>query len=191
MNTFEWSLLTAAGVCGLAGFACLHGAWKRPGRPFSVLIGWGLLIAGLAAGLIANGDRGLAQVCVIIMAGAAVFFAIPMARGLAPPVATMRLREGPSPAQGAGHPLLSGVWTFLLTGPVAGGIGLFAAAGLFKVMRILSVGIATAGALAIVLAVLVWAIVSVLLLIEPRAGRRSALAGTALAASAALAFIPV
>ena len=195
MTAFEWSLLASAGAPSLGGLYALYAAWREPGRPFHVLAGWGLLLAGLGAGLIANGDRGLAQVCVIAMAGACAFFAVPMMRGIAPPVSAQRVREGAADASAARRsPLLaalSGVWTFLLSGPVAGIIALLASAGLFKALRAASVSIATAGASAIIAAVMLWALVSTLLLIEPRAGRRSLYAGAGLVLGFAVAFIPV
>ena len=195
MTSFGWSLFLLAAAAGLGGLFMLYAAWKRPGRPFHVLGGWGLLIAALAGGLIANGDRGLAQISVIVMVAACVYLAVPMMRGLALPVADVRARAGGGePTALASNPVLSGlagVWTFLLTGPVAGGIALFGAAGLFKLLRVVSVGTATAGAIAIIASVVIWAVVSVLLLMEPRAGRRSAFAGSLLAFSLIAAFLPL
>ena len=195
MSTFGWSLFRLAAAAGLGGLYMLYAAWKRPGRPFHVLGGWGLLIAALAGGLIANGDRGLAQVSVIVMVAACVYLAVPMMRGLALPVADVRARAGGGDAPVlASNPVLSGlagIWTFLLTGPVAGGIALFGAAALFKLLQALSVGTATAGAIAIIASVVIWAVVSVLLLMEPRAGRRSVFAGGALAFSLSAAFLPL
>lgn len=195
MSTFGWSLFLLAAAAGLGGLYMLYAAWKRPGRPFHVLGGWGLLIAALAGGLIANGDRGLAQVSVIVMVAACVYLAVPMMRGLALPVADVRARAGGGDAPVlASNPVLSGlagIWTFLLTGPVAGGIALFGAAALFKLLQALSVGTATAGAIAIIASVVIWAVVSVLLLMEPRAGRRSVFAGGALAFSLIAAFLPL
>ena len=160
-----------------------------------MLGGWGLLIAALAGGLIANGDRGLAQVSVIVMVAACVYLAVPMMRGLALPVADVRARAGGGDAPVlASNPVLSGlagIWTFLLTGPVAGGIALFGAAALFKLLQARSGGTATAGAIAIIASVVIWAVVSVLLLMEPRAGRRSVFAGGALAFSLIAAFLPL
>ena len=84
---------------------------------------------------------------------------------------------------------LSGIWTFLVAGPVAGAIAILASAVLFKLIRPEDGSPATAGVIAIIASVLIWAVLSVLLLIEPRAGRRSAYAGLALAATAAMASI--
>ena len=90
MTSFGWSLFLLAAAAGLGGLYMLYAAWKRPGRPFHVLGGWGLLIAALAGGLIANGDRGLAQISVIVMVAACIYLAVPMMRGLALPVADVR-----------------------------------------------------------------------------------------------------
>ncbi|HIK63507.1 MAG TPA: hypothetical protein EYG02_00580 [Henriciella marina] len=195
MSIFGWSLFLLAAAAGLGGLYMLYAAWKRPGRPFHVLGGWGLLIVALAGGLIANGDRGLAQVSVIVMVAACLYLAVPVMRGLALPVADVRARAGGGDAAAlSSNPVLSGlagVWTFLLTGPVAGGIALFGAAALFKLLQALSVGTATAGAIAIIASVVILAVVSVLLLMEPRAGRRSVFAGGALAFSLIAAFLPL
>ena len=195
MSTFEWSLFLLAAAAGLGGLYLLYTAWKRPGRPFHLAGGWGLLFAATVAGFAVNGDRGLAQVSVIVMVAACIYFALPMLRGVALPVAGVRQRAvvNEPPAMPSNRVLsgLAGVWTFLLTGPVAGGIALFSVAGLFKLMRAASVSVATAGASAIIASVVIWAVVSVLLLMEPRAGRRSAFAGGALVISLIAAFVPV
>ncbi|RIJ25801.1 hypothetical protein D1224_01380 [Henriciella barbarensis] len=195
MSTFEWSLFLLAAAAGLGGLYILYTAWKRPGRPFHVAGGWALLLAAVVAGFVANGDRGLAQISVIVMVAACIYLAIPMMRGVALPVAGVRQRAGvgDTPVLSSNRVLsgLAGVWTFLLTGPIAGGIALFCAAGLFKLMRAASVSVATAGATTIIASVVIWAVVSVLLLMEPRAGRRSAYAGGALIFSLIAAFAPL
>ena len=92
MGTFEWTLFLLAAVAGLGGLYMLYAAWKRPGRPFHVLGGWGLLLVAVVAGCVANADRGLAQVSVIVMVAACIYFAVPMMRGVALPVADARQR---------------------------------------------------------------------------------------------------
>ena len=195
MSMFEWSLFLLAAAAGLGGLCLLYTAWKRPGRPFHIAGGWGLLAAALVSGFVANGDRGLAQISVIVMVTACIYLAIPIMRGVALPVAGVRQRAGvgETPVLSSNRALsgLAGVWTFLLTGPIAGGIALFSAAGLFKLMRAASVSVATAGATTIITSVVIWAVVSVLLLMVPRAGRRSAYAGGALVVSLIAAFAPL
>lgn len=191
MTAFDWILLTGAGFMGLVGLALLFLSWKRPGTPVLLGSGWTLIAASAVISLIANGDRGLAQLSVVIIAAATVFFGIQLAGGIASPVGANRQRSrGAEPSiQRPVTATLSGIWTFLITGPVAGAIALFASAVLFKLIRPADGSPATAGIIAIMSAVFVWAILSVLLLIEPRAGRRSAYAGAALVVTAAAAFI--
>ncbi|WP_143435305.1 hypothetical protein [Henriciella aquimarina] len=192
MTAFDWSMMTASGLMCLAALALLFLSWKRPGNVKALTGGWALLAGALVLAFFANGDRGVAQASVIAMAGATAFFAMPVLKGLAPPVAGARRRTRNEAEAPAGHPLrtgLLGVWTFLVAAPVAGVIAFLAAAGLFKLIRPAEGSAATAGTIAIIAAVLIWALVSVLLLIEPRAGRRSIYAGVALAATAAMAFI--
>jgi hypothetical protein len=192
MTVLDWSLMTAASLMGLAGLACLYASWKQPGRPVLLAGGWALLTAGIVTAFSGNGDRGVAQAVIVVMAAATAVFAVPIFRGLAPPVATGRVRAQARQSAVVARPWLaglSGLWTFLLTGPVAGGIALLAAAILFEAIRPADGSPATAGAIAIIAAVFLWALVSVLLLIEPRPRRRTLWAGAALAATALLAFI--
>lgn len=192
MTPMDWSLMITAALSGLAGLGLLFRAWKQPGSRAVLAAGWLALAAACVLAFFGNGDRGVAQLSVIVMAGATAPFAVPLARGIAPPAGAGRARSRPpDPATSRrwGLQILSGIWTFLLTGPVAGAIAMFAAACLFELMRPAQGSPATAGILAIIAAVLLWAVLSVLLLIEPRAGRRSAYAGLALAATAAIAFV--
>ena len=192
MTAADWSSMTGSGLMCLAGLALLFLSWKRPGRPTALTAGWALLAGGMVLAFLANADRGVAQASVIAMAGATMFFCVPLLRGIAPPVGNGRPRERGEESGKRGHPVLtglSGVWTFLVAGPVAGAIAIFASAVLFKLIRPEDGSPATAGVIAIIASVLIWAALSVLLLIEPRAGRRSAYAGLALAATAAMASI--
>lgn len=191
MTISDWTLLTSAGLAGLAGLALLYLAWKKPGSPWFVGGGWALLAGSAISACVANGDRGLAQTTVIAIAGATVFFAVPLLGGATPPVAgqTRRAAREPAPVRRPVRASLAGIWTFLITGPVAGAIALFGSAALFRAIRPESGSPATAGVVSILAAVLIWAALSVVLLIEPRPGRRSAFAGLALAATAALALI--
>lgn len=191
MTFLEWSLMAASAVFALAGLCLLFLCWEWPGRPAVLVAAWALLIAAAIAAFISNGDRGVAQGVVIAMALVVGWFAVPLARGIAPPQARKRLRQGPAvqPVSRPWKACLTGVWTFVLCGPLAGAIALLASAGLFKLIRPAEGSPATAGVVALIAAVLIWAVSSVLLLIEPRSGRRSLYAGGLLVASAAAAFI--
>lgn len=192
MSEFDWSLMIGAALSGLAGLGLLYLSWKTPGRPLLLAGGWALLTVCVVAASFANGDRGFAQASVVVMAAATAIFAIPVFRGLAPPVAEGRARVQPAPQKPLTRPWvagLSGIWTFLLTGPVAGGIALFAAAILFERIRPAEGNPATAGVIAIIAAVFLWALVSVLLLIEPRPVRRTVFALGGLVLTSLLAFL--
>ncbi|MEQ9314412.1 MAG: hypothetical protein RLN72_01090 [Henriciella sp.] len=191
MTDLSWSLFIGASLLAVASVALLYSSWKTPGRPLFLLGGWAAMTAAIIAAGFANGDRGMAQLSIVIMAAATAIFVLPLMQGIVPPRTAGRQRQD-DVATVSHRPWragLSGIWTFILSGPVAGGIALFASAGFFKLIRPADGSPATAGALAIIFAVVVWAAVSVALLIEPRSGRRSIYAGACLAVSAALAFI--
>ena len=81
------------------------------------------------------------------------------------------------------------VWTFILTGPVAGIIALFAAATMFRVINRTPDQIATHGVLAIITAVVLWGVISVLLLMEAKLMRRTLFAVSGAAIFAITAWI--
>ncbi|MGB3626475.1 MAG: hypothetical protein WA989_11620 [Henriciella sp.] len=192
MSMFDLGLMTATSLMALGAVGLLYLCWKRTGRPGLLTVGWALLAMGCILAFLANGDRGVAQVTLVVMAGATMIFAIGLLRGLAPTIPAARERRDVMGARHRRHRLMTGfssVWTFLITGPVAGGIALFASAGLFKLLRPEEGNPATAGAIAIIAAVLIWAALSVALLMEPRSGRRSIYAGVALIGALASAFI--
>lgn len=192
MTPTDFNLWIVASLMALAAVGLLYLSWKQSGRPFLLTSGWALAALSCVLSFCANGDRGVAQIVSIAMAAAVAFFAVPLLKGIAPPVSSARQRNtqaASSNTSGAWVTGLSGVWTFLITGPVAGAIALLASAGLFKLMRPGEGSPATAGAFAIVTAVLLWAALSVILLMEPRPGRRSIYAGVGLVAASAAAFI--
>lgn len=192
MSTADWSLMILASLMTLAGVGLLFLSWKKAGRPAAILVGWAMLAGALVLSLLANGDRGIAQTALVAMAAAMAIFAVPLLGGIAPPFAEVRARQNSAAPKARRHPVLaglSGFWTFLLAGPVAGATAFFASAGFFRVIRPADGSPATAGAIAIIAAILIWAVLSVLLLIEPRRGRRSFYAGLGFVASAAAAFI--
>lgn len=191
MTALDWSLMLAATLMSLGGLALLFLAWKQPGKPGALATGWLLLTGAVISGYLGNGDRGVAQICVIAMMFAFAWFTAPLLRGLTPPRGHAR-RQRPEPATAMKHPVaagLGGVWAFIICGPVAGAIALYGAAVLFKLLRPETGNPATAGIISIIAAVTGWAIVSTLLLIEPRPGRRSAYAGVALAAVMTAALV--
>lgn len=192
MSDLDWALLIAASLLAITSVGLLFSSWKTPGRPLLLLGGWAAMSGALVAAGFANGDRGIAQLSLIVMATATAIFALPLFGGIVPPrtaAGRQRPQEEALVRHSAWRAGLSGLWTFMLTGPVAGGIALFASAGFFKLVRPTDGSPATVGALAIAFAVVVWAALSAALLIEPRSGRRSIYAGAGLAASVALAFI--
>ncbi|WP_300379168.1 hypothetical protein [Henriciella sp.] len=191
MTVLDWTLMSLATVMSLAGLALLFLSWKRPGRPAAIIVGWAFLSGALGLAFFANTDRGVAQISVILMLVAVAWFTRPLFSGVTPPRALSR-RRNTANAQPTGQPVLaglSGFWTFVICGPVAGGIAFYAAAALFKILRPENGSPANAGIIAVIVAVCGWALASTLLLIEPRPGRRSVYAGAALAAAVTVALV--
>lgn len=175
-----------------AGLFLLFYAWKHRSQPVALGAGWALIAAALIAAFIANADRGVAQIIVIAMCLTGVFFAASLLSGL-PRVdyAVGRNRKAdtsPAPSSPV-RKNLARVWTFILTGPVAGIIALFAAATMFRVINRTPDQIATHGVLAIITAVVLWGVISVLLLMETRLMRRTLFAVSGAAIFAITAWI--
>ena len=175
-----------------AGLFLLFYAWKHRYQPVALGAGWALIAAALIAAFIANVDRGVAQIIVIAMCLTGVFFAASLLSGLPrADYAVGRNRKvdtSPAPSSPV-RKNLARVWTFILTGPVAGIIALFAAATMFRVINRTPDQIATHGVLAIITAVVLWGVISVLLLMEARLMRRTLFAVSGAAIFAITAWI--
>ena len=187
----DWTFFIVATASSFGGLAVLHIAWKRRNRPGLILSGWLLLLIAASLATLANGDRGMAQISVIAMCAVSVCLLAPALKGITS--VHLPIRKSRSAGSTAENPLsrtiVSGLWTFTLSGPVAGLIAVFSSAALFRITRPEIGSPATAGISAIILSVLFWAVISTLLLIEPKTGRRSGYAVGGLILSAGLAFI--
>ncbi|MDF1680842.1 hypothetical protein [Ponticaulis sp.] len=175
-----------------AGLFLLFYAWKHRSQPVALGAGWALIAASLIAAFIANADRGVAQIIVIAMCLTGVFFAASLLSSLprADYAAGRNRKADTSPAPSSPvRKNLARVWTFILTGPVAGIIALFAAATMFRVINRTPDQIATHGVLAIITAVVLWGVISVLLLMETRLMRRTLFAVSGAAIFAITAWI--
>ena len=174
------------------GLFLLFYAWKHRSQPVALGAGWALIAAALIAAFIANADRGVAQIIVIATCLTGVFFAASLLSGLPrADYAVGRNRKAdtsPAPSSPV-RKNLARVWTFILTGPVAGINALFAAATMFRVINRTPDQIATHGVLAIITAVVLWGVISVLLLMETRLMRRTLLAVSGAAIFAITAWI--
>lgn len=173
-------LAVSATLLGLAGLALLFKVWRKPGQPVLLASGWALLAVSLLLWFVANHDRGVAQVTSLLMllvAGAITLPGFLGTNGLQSPV-----RERPAPALapvsalGRAQRVASGIWTFLIAGPIAGLIAFFTAGGLLRLIRPETGNPATAVVSAFIAALVLWALLSTLLLMEKRPLRRSAYA---------------
>ena len=186
-------LLFLTGIASsLCGLACLYLAWKSAPKPMMIILGWLALVASGILMFIANGDRGTAQGLTIWMMVVSVMLCLPLLRGMRNihDDTRRKVRTATERPEGNGFiQALNNVWTFLLTGPVAGVIAIFFSAALFRVIRPAEGNPATAAVSTIIMAVFLWAVVSVLLLIEPRPIRRTLYAGVSVLTATALAFI--
>lgn len=191
MTLTDWTLFILAAAGSLGGLAALYLAWKRRNQPGLILFGWLLFLVAAGLGVIANGDRGLAQISVIAMCAVSACLLAPALKGITSihlPVRKPRSTDA-STDKSLPRRIASGFWTFALSGPVAGLIAIFGSAALFRVIKPEAGSPATAGISVIILSVLLWAVISTLLLIEPKTGRRSGYAIGGLILSAGLAFI--
>ena len=191
MTGSDWIISIIAVASSLCGLASLYFAWKVRGRPDLILIGWGLQAISAVLFILANGDRGFAQGVVIAMSVVTALLCIPLLSGM------RDLHDGdvkvrnraPEASESGVLSILGNIWTFLVAGPIAGLIALFSGAALFRVMKPADGNPATAAISVIILTVLLWALVSVLLLMESRPLRRTILALGATALTACLSFI--
>lgn len=193
MTPVETIWLGTSLVAIAAGLALLYRAWREKSAPVSLITGWGLIILATIFAAFANSDRGIAQIWVIGMVIASVGFTLLAGQGL-PPLKFTASDKAISRKELAAsrHPVLKvvgSIWTLLLSGPIAGIIALLAAAAIFRVVRPETGNPATAGVSTILIAVLLWAFVSTILLIESRPLRRSIYGLAALGLTAAGAFI--
>ena len=175
-----------------AGLFLLFYAWKHRSQPVALGAGWALIAAALIAAFIANADRGVAQIIVIAMCLTGVFFAANLLSGLTPADYVVERNRKADNSTSPSCPVrknLARVWTFILTGPVAGIIALFAAATMFRVINRTPDQIATHGVLAIITAVVLWGVISMLLLMEAKLMRRTLFAVSGAAIFAITAWI--
>lgn len=179
----------ASSLCGLV---FLYLAWKSAPKPVFVLAGWIALTLSSVLWFYANADRGIAQGIVVWMMVVSILLCLPLLRGMRDmhDKTNVKVRTKRTPM--AGRPVidaLQNIWTFLLSGPVAGVIAIFLGGALFKILRPTDGNPATAAVTTIIVSVFLWALISVLLLIEPRPLRRSIYAGVSALAATALAFL--
>lgn len=192
MTGTEWFLFFAGLVAFATGLVLLYTCWKNRNAPHRLIAGWGLILTACVLVGFGNSDRGIAQGLVVLMLLASTFFALPLFRGLTAPVPTSERKPAEKPAETAlskAKTIGGSVWTFILSGPVAGVIAMFGAAVYFRLAKPENASPATAGVTAIMLAVFGWAVISTLLLIEPRPLRRTVYAVAGLLATSIAAFI--
>ncbi|MAP95181.1 MAG: hypothetical protein CMK07_09555 [Ponticaulis sp.] len=190
MSGLNWMIFTASLTASAVGLVLLYLAWKRRSGGWLISAGWLALLVSAVTAVLANGDRGFAQIAVVAMLVISLALGARMVSGT-PVLDFAKLRRSRS-EQTQQTPItaltvLRDIWTFIITGPIAGLIALFGSAALFRVLRPAEGSPATAGVSVIIAAVVLWGLFSTLLLIESRPVRRSlyALAGMALTGAAA------
>ena len=191
MNTANWILLLTSLSTSVGGLCLIYLSWKWRNKPVLMAAGWAGLSISLVLAVLANGDRGFAQVASVAMLLVSFFLiwklsAQPVSLNFAE---TKRAASIEPTATNSWIALLSSVWTFLVTGPIAGAIAFLGAAGLFKLIRPEAGNPANAGVIAIIASILAWALVSTILLIESRPIRRTAYAFGGLVLTSLAAFI--
>jgi hypothetical protein len=182
LTDYALAILSACG--GLAGLVLLFAVWRKPGRPLLLGLGWALVTASLVIWFLVNLDRGVAQVSSLLMLLVAFAITWPGLKGVNGLQAPVRVRKvalaRPSASQLAVR-IGSGVWTFLLAGPIAGAIALYAGGALLRATAPDTGNPANAAVSAYIISLFLWALISTLLLMEKHSLRRTLYAGGALA----------
>ncbi len=193
MSTLDWTLAALAVVSSLGGLTLLFFAWQKRQSPALILGGWAFLLVATALATIANGDRGTAQIIVVMMCVVTALLLFPLLRGAtgmhSGTKARTRTNATASRERVSAKGLLGNIWTAILAGPVAGLIAIFASAGLFRVIRPEEGNPATSGIIAIILSVFLWALFSVLMLIESSVLQRTLYAVVGTVLTATLSFV--
>jgi hypothetical protein len=193
MSPTDYILAVLAAFGGLAGLALLYAVWRKPGRPSLLALGWGLVLASLVVWFEVNLDRGLAQVTSFLMLVVAATITWPGLRGTNGLQTSVREREVPvstprSALQRTGD-IGSGIWTFLLAGPIMGAISIYAGGALLRVTKPETGSPTNAVVTAFMLSLVLWALLSALVLMEKRKLRRTFYAVAALAVVLCAALI--
>ena len=193
MSHADYILAILASVGGLFGLALLFAVWRKPGRPFLLVLGWALVAASLVVWFVVNFDRGVAQVASLLMLIVAGAITLPGLRGTNGLQAPVRNREVPDRARQSPLRMTadigSGIWTFLLAGPAAGAISLYAGGALLRLTKPEIGNPTNAVVVAFLVSLSLWAVLSTLVLMEKRKLRRSVYVVVALAAVLCAALI--
>ena len=191
MTGIAFTLFLIATASSLVGLASLYLAWKTRQRPGLILIGWACLTASAILFTFANGDRGLAQGGVILMSLACLLILAPLLKGVDGMHAYVRKARSETSEEAplTAMQVLQNIWTFLVSGPIAGIAALLASAAMFRLLKPETGNPATVGVSAIILAILLWALFSVLMLMEARPIRRTIYAAGLCTVSALGAFL--
>lgn len=177
MSPTDYIFAMIAALAGFAGLAMLYSVWRKPGRPVMLAVGWVLVLSTLVVWFAVNMDRGVAQIASVLMLIVATAITWPGLLGTNGMHAPVRSRE---PAMQNQHTALqragaigSGVWTFLLAGPIAGIISMYAGAAVLRVIVPETGNPANAAISAFLLSLVLWALLSALFLMEARKLRRT------------------
>lgn len=154
---------------GFGGIFLLWSAWKRRGATKLAWIGWLLIVSALFVWAVAGGhDRGVALGAIVISLQALAFIGFGMlsdGRSKTKPVkqVTQQITE-----KTAWTVYLSRIATTCLVLPIAGGISFLTALGLHELLGMVKVEAANAFAISVYMFPVIWASLSVFLLISQR-----------------------
>ena len=195
MGPTDYIFATLAALGGLLGLALLYSVWRKPGRPVMLVVGWALVLSSLLVWFMVNMDRGVAQIASILMlvvAGLITWPGLLGTNGMHAPIRIRTIENTPPQAASIVQKATavgSGIWTFLLAGPVAGVISFYAGGALLRVTVPETGNPANAAVGAFLFSLVAWALLSTLLLMEQRKLRRTLYALGACAVALAAAFI--
>jgi len=193
MTATDYLLAILAVLGGVSGLALLFTVWRKPGRPGLLALGWALVVASLVVWFMINLDRGVAQIASLLMLVVAGAITVPGLLGTNGLQAPLRERDAPAGAprsalQRTGG-IASGIWTFLLAGPIAGAISIYAGGAILRATAPDTGSPTNAAVTAFIISLFLWALLSTLLLMEKRKLRRTLYAAAALAVVLCAAFI--
>lgn len=197
MNMTNMLSDVAAAFAACVGVVLLYLAWKGRAKPASLVAGWGALFVAVVIASVMRGDRAVAEVLALVASVVVLFLTVPSILGLfgapSPSKGAVKRRASTAPAPAVRRRSVAigaAVWTFMLTGPIAGIAAIYAAAAFYGALRSDAPDvIANVGVLSVVAGLFFWATLTTVLLMEPRLLRRTIYGLGAAGAAVAVAFI--
>ncbi|PCI53265.1 MAG: hypothetical protein COB36_12550 [Alphaproteobacteria bacterium] len=170
MSMYFWYAVLGTAL-DFAGLCLLWRAWKNRGGVKAVWLGWVLLCAALIVWAMAGGkDRGVALglILVSLQAPAIIGFFAWRDKGNAPRAKQKKTKQAVTQEKTKWTVYMSRIGTALLVGPVAGIIAFVVGLGVHEVLAMVNVQEANALAVTFFGFPIVWASISVFMLISQR-----------------------